>query len=477
VNIRISNSTYYLVMAGRREENNDLADVKVEVVKDDVTDVCVLCEKEGHMGKDCKEIVCILCGSRGHLMEECGDIIEEDIDQDAKVRSLGDTPMSDSKREKPAIRLKNLTDLLEKEGRSKLISLEEIVNTPQAVPTTVKEQPQVVSKDDVKFHRSMIKMFEKTTPPDVIALFKQKYCGLCCIKFSCEKFAKKHYEGKGHESLIRKKTFRNRPMGWQMVFHALISVDPEGASEDEIFDYIIETFSAHISDDLKQVRAEMVATIKDMVERFHNVIESAGIYRLRDRKPGDAPKPVPEGLVEKKKSGEDADDTKPGSYIQSSYQRRPGSRNYDRDIVKRSSDFDRDRRYRRERSSRGESDRGRSHRDRSRSRGRDHRRSGHRHRSRSSHRRRSSAERRSDKSLNYNAEPEIIPNFVISKPNQNCYAPANQQVLTYYQPYSLPTFVTTASQGTAEFSSLVTGFLSASQTQQVLTPPPTPEEF
>jgi len=458
-----------LVMAGGREENNDLADVKVEVVKDDVTDVCVLCEKEGHMGKDCKEIVCILCCSRGHLMEECGDIIEEDIDEDAK--------MSDSKRERPAIRLKNLTDLLEKEGGSKLISLEEIVNTPQAVPTTVKEQHQVVSKEDVKFHRSMIKMFEKTTPPDVIALFKQKYCGLCCIKFSCEKFAKKHYEGMGHESLIRKKTFRNRPMGWQMVFHALISVDPEGASEDEIFDYIIETFSAHISDDLKQVRADMVATIKDMVERFHNVIESAGIYRLRDRKPGDAPKPVPEGLVEKKKSGEGADDTKPGNYIQSSYQKRPGSRNYDRDIVKRSSDFDRDRRYRRERSSRGESDRGRSHRDRSRSRGRDHRRSGHRHRSRSSHRRRSPAERRPVKSLNYKAEPEIIPNFVISKSNRNCYAPANQQVLTYYQPYSLPTFVTTASQGTAEFSSLVAGFLSATQTQQVLTPPPTPEEF
>jgi len=457
-------------MAGGREENNDSADVKVEVVKDDVTDVCVLCEKEGHMGKDCKEIVCILCCSRGHLMEECGDIIEEDIDEDAK--------MSDSKRERPAIRLKNLTDLLEKEGGSKLISLAEIVNTPQAVPTTVKEQHQVVSKEDVKFHRSMIKMFEKTTPPDVIALFKQKYCGLCCIKFSCEKFAKKHYEGMGHESLIRKKTFRNRPMGWQMVFHALISVDPEGASEDEIFDYIIETFSAHISDDLKQVRADMVATIKDMVERFHNVIESAGIYRLRDRKPGDAPKPVPEGLVEKKKSGEGADDTKPGNYIQSSYQKRPGSRNYDRDIVKRSSDFDRDRRYRRERSSRGESDRGRSHRDRSRSRGRDHRRSGHRHRSRSSHRRRSPAERRPVKSLNYKAEPEIIPNFVISKPNRNyCYAPANQQVLTYYQPYSLPTFVTTASQGTAEFSSLVAGFLSATQTQQVLTPPPTPEEF
>jgi len=394
VNLRSSSSTHYWVMAGRREENNDPADVKVEVVKDDLTDVCVLCEKEGHMGKDCKEIVCILCCSRGHLMEECGDIIEEDIDQDAKVRSPADTPMSGSKREKPAIRLKNLTDLLEKEGGSKLISLEEIVNTPQAVPTTVKEQPQVVSKAEVKFQRSMIKMFEKTTPPDVIALFKQKYCGLCCIKFSCEKFAKKHYEGKGHESLIRKKTFRNRPMGWQMVFHALISVDPEGASEDEIFDYIIETFSAHISDDLKQVRAEMVATIKDMVERFHNVIESAGIYRLRDRKPCDAPKPVPEGLVEKKRSGEGADDTKPGSYMQSSDQRRLGSRNYDGDIVKRSSDFERDRRCRRERSSRGESYRGRSHRDRSRSRGRDQRRSSHRHRSRSSHRRRSPADRR-----------------------------------------------------------------------------------
>merc|ERR1712096_466140 len=38
-----------------------------------------------------------------------------------------------------------------------------------------------------------------------------------------------------------------------------------------------------------------------MVERFHNVINVEGVFKLRDRKPSDAPKPVPDGLVEKSK--------------------------------------------------------------------------------------------------------------------------------------------------------------------------------
>ena len=399
------------------EEVKGTSEIKAEIINDDVTVVCVLCGQSGHMGKDCKEVVCILCCAKGHLMEECGDIIIEESGGGDDVKAHNDVmvgePTSGSTLHEPAtIRLKNLNDLLNNDGGGdgKVVSLEE-ATTPQAVPTTFQEKSRKVAddEDDKKFQILMTRMFGKTTPPDVIALFKQKYCGLCCIKFSCEKFAKKHYDGRGHEALIRKKTFRNRPMSWQMVFHALISVDPEGATEDEIFEYICETFSAHLGHDLERVRDEMVATIRDMVDRFHNVIESAGVYRLRDRRPGDAPKPVPNGLlVDKKKCEEVVGDLKPNNSRYSGYQRQVDSRHKDWDIRRNRSeeekfrprardlreDLDRERRYRRERVSRQERNRSRDgrrqvykERSRSRSRSRDYRRSSHRRRSRSRHRR------------------------------------------------------------------------------------------
>jgi len=474
--------------------------VKTETVND-VAVVCVLCGELGHMGKDCKEVVCILCCARGHLMEECGDIIIEESDVDIKVHDdRVEEATSGSKFQKPAIRLKNLNDLIDSDG--KVVSLEE-VTTPKAVPTTLEQKSRKVSDDDdKKFQISMTRIFGKMTPPDVIALFKRKYCGLCCIKFSCEKFAKKHYDGKGHESLIRKKTFRNRPMCWQMIFHALISVDPEGATEDDIFEYICETFSAHLVQDLEKVRDEIVTTLGDMVGRFHNVVESGGVYRLRDRKPGDAPNPVPNGFVDRNKCVEGKGDLKPNNSRHSSCQRqdRDSGQNRSSIIDQRKmvdydrtrsrdlkEDLDRDRRYRRDGKYRRERERTRSRdgrgkayreriRSRSKSRDRDYRRNSRRHRSRSRHGRTDStpADRGSQRfnahrSSQVKTEPNIVPNFSLPLLNQDYYPPV-QQVLAPYQPY----FMTTP---TETFSSLFAGLLTAAQTPQGLTPPPTPEEF
>jgi hypothetical protein len=385
-------------------------DIKLEMMKQEVSVICVLCGQEGHMGKDCREVVCILCCARGHLMDQCGDITVQDEEFDET------TSVSELERPAATIRLKNLNDLLEMKEGDKSVSLEESSSPVAAVPTTKEESDLPLPSDDEKeerFHKSMVRKFSQSTPPDVIALFRQKYCGLCCIKFSCERFASKHYDGRGHDSLIRKKTFRNRPLFWQMVFHALISVEPRGATEEEIFQYILETFSAHLNDDTKQVRAEMINTIRDMVGRFHNVVKTEGVYRLRDRKPSDAPKPVPEGLVEKKKGGGTiVKDQKPISFGFSNFQRhleekkgkdRDVRRSGSKDLVRdrdRSRDsrrgVDSDRRHRREeRSSRG-GDRSRdighrkSYRDRSSSRDRSSRRSSCRKRLRSSHRRSSS---------------------------------------------------------------------------------------
>ena len=93
-------------------------------------------------------------------------------------------------------------------------------------------------------------------------MFKPGYCGLCCIKFSGEKFCWKHYTGKGHAGLLQRKSYRffdrnfkfvkmlfhlrNRPLPWQMIFHALIS-KPGGASQPQILHYI------HTNYDTQQV--------------------------------------------------------------------------------------------------------------------------------------------------------------------------------------------------------------------------------
>ena len=42
----------------------------------------------------------------------------------------------------------------------------------------------------------------------VIEMFKPGYCGLCCIKFSGDKFCWKHYTGKGHAGLLQRKSYR-----------------------------------------------------------------------------------------------------------------------------------------------------------------------------------------------------------------------------------------------------------------------------
>ncbi len=51
-------------------------------------------------------------------------------------------------------------------------------------------------------------MFRDSVPLEVIELFKAEYCGLCCIKFSGEKFSWKHYTGRGHAGLLQRRTYR-----------------------------------------------------------------------------------------------------------------------------------------------------------------------------------------------------------------------------------------------------------------------------
>lgn len=393
-----------------KEDKEEL--IKLEMVKQEKVDVvCVLCGKEGHMGKDCLEEVCILCCAKGHLMDRCGDMEIMEVESNL---SLEETSFTEQ--QVPGIRVKNFNELIEKKDVQ--ANLED--STPKSYNSRKDER-----NEEEKYHDLMMKMFSYITPPDVISLFKQKYCGLCCIKFSCEKFAWKHYNGPGHISLIRKKTYRNKPLFWQMVFHALISVEPEGASGDDIFNYILDTFSAHICSDTEQVRMEMDRTIKDMVERFHNVIYDEGVYRLRDRKPNEAPKPVPKGMIENKKFEGNLQETVAGfsnynrrfsgklndgrrasrekDLMEEIVERRNGvKRSRSREVIKRDDREIKYRRHRRERSrsrsSRNVSsessrrDRSRRNRDSSRSRqedshfdfSRENRRSSDRHRSKRS---------------------------------------------------------------------------------------------
>ncbi len=67
-----------------------------------------------------------------------------------------------------------------------------------------------------------------------------------------------------------------------MIFHALISVDPAGRSRESIYEYIEDTFSAHLPNDRSRVRSNIDSTLQDMVECFQNVINInlTGIYKL-----------------------------------------------------------------------------------------------------------------------------------------------------------------------------------------------------
>ena len=87
-------------------------------------------------------------------------------------------------------------------------------------------------------------------------------------------------------------TFRNCPLPWQMVFHALIS-RPEGARREQIKEFIEETFPGQLG--TREVARMVEITLEDMVGRFNNVIENRGIYKLRDRSPSEQPKPIPSG--------------------------------------------------------------------------------------------------------------------------------------------------------------------------------------
>jgi len=485
--------------------------LKLEMVKQEVAVTCVLCGQEGHMGKDCVEVVCILCCARGHLMDQCMDIVMVDEHEDGGegIENLEET--TSVSEQLPVIRIKNMDLLLKSDTFP--VSFEETSSRTDAKKDVEEE----------KFHKFMIRKFSHSTPPDVVSLFKEKYCGLCCTKFSCEKFAWKHYNGKGHESLIKKKTFRNRPLFWQMVFHALISVEPNGATKDEIFKFILETFSAHLSDNPKQVRTEMDRTIKDMVERFNNVINVEGVYKLRDRKPNDVPKPVPEGLVEKNKYSESFGKEK--KLIKSGFSnfqrhlseklsmgreedRREGSRRSrsDEDLVRRDGDRDRserrqgrsrerhsDRRYRRgeERKSDEGKDRDRmcrKRKERSSSRNRyskrtKSRRSSHRDRSRSNHRN-SSKDGISDATDHkpvFVRPVSITPELpVMLTSNAMAYPPTTQAfstptpVMAGYPSFPCPTYMTMPTTGMAEtLASLFSGYLIAPQGHQsLLTPPP-----
>eukprot|EP00092_Neocalanus_flemingeri_P017395 GFUD01018816.1.p1 GENE.GFUD01018816.1~~GFUD01018816.1.p1 ORF type:complete len:522 (-),score=98.70 GFUD01018816.1:97-1662(-) len=521
-------------MADGKLPINTMLEIKLEdMVKQEVAVVCVLCGQEGHMGKDCVEVVCILCCSKGHLMDQCRDIVIVDDGAEGNEDPEENTSVSVSEQEQPVIRLKNMNDLLRRKDEQFSVSLKKIANLPEISNNDARIQPE-----EEQFHELMVSKFSKSTPSDVISLFKKKYCGLCCTKFSCEKFAWKHYHGRGHESLIRKKTFRNRPLFWQMVFHALISIEPRGATKDEIFDYILETFSAHISDDPKQVRAEMDKTIKDMVERFHNVVNVEGVHKLRDRNPTDAPKPVPEGLVEKNKYG-GSFEKKPLKAGFSNFERHLSVKlSKDREGIKRedgrwsrSEDLvrdgdgtmegrrvarnkERDINRRPHRSSRGDdrvsdrederkTQRGRitdekyrkrhrerrsSSRDRS-SRRTKSRRSSNRERSRSNSNHSNSrsfkdspSRPKSDAVLSGRLSPEMP---VILASNSLAYPPTTQAFSTHnpvmasYSSYPYPTYMSMTSPGLAEtLSSLFSGYLMAPQgPHPLLTPPPTPEEF
>ena len=82
---------------------------------------------------------------------------------------------------------------------------------------------QSKSAEPPGFREGMLSLFHPHVPMEVVSyiekwlkmhfrkvieMFKPGYCGLCCIKFSGDKFCWKHYTGKGHAGLLQRKSYR-----------------------------------------------------------------------------------------------------------------------------------------------------------------------------------------------------------------------------------------------------------------------------
>lgn len=57
-------------------------------------------------------------------------------------------------------------------------------------------------------------------------MFKPGYCGLCCIKFSGDKFCWKHYTGKGHAGLLQRKSYRWLDRNYNACKENILGTDP-----------------------------------------------------------------------------------------------------------------------------------------------------------------------------------------------------------------------------------------------------------
>jgi len=491
-------------------ELQNVTTVKVELQPtDDSSMTCVLCNKIGHIGKDCVELVCILCCSKGHLMDQCTDFNLK-VSRDMDVGSEADRNNVLTSKDKPSLRLKNLSALVDTESKDKNVTGKSKRTTSDAY-----EKKSEEFDDEESYKTRMMNKFYRLAPPDVIELFKQRYCGLCCIKFSCKNFAWKHYNGRGHYSLLERQTYRNRPLFWQMIFHALISAEPRGATEKEIFRYIRDTFSAHLPSDDKAVQTELVFTIKDMVERFNNVVVNEGVYKLRDRKPGEAPKFSYGSFSNRQRY-----DVKYDYYNPRNYDRKY---EYNRRYRDKSVDRYRDLKYEvkhhresrdKENCARGERYRYRS---RSRSRSRSGGRSGdQRSRNRRSHDPRTSVKEnqesrskrniRDDESRSASMSTETISPCQQIKSEPSSTPPIANTEITSAFSQNLAIIPNVATQGVmpnsilqatniqdifqavggpptlmavtpSMLSTMFSSFLAASQRQQALTPPATPEEF
>jgi len=465
---------------------------------------CVLCGLEGHIGKNCKEIVCILCCAKGHLMEQCSEQqhITSDLPNNSDNGGKASISVESSATTKTTIRLKNLNDLMVHSDASTL-SINS--SSSKSDPSPGERSSKVNSQNEYeekKFARLMDKKFASYVPSDVIELFKKKYCGLCCIKFSGDDFARKHYEGRGHETLIRKKTYTNRPRFWQMIFHALITVDPKGATEEEIFGYIVETFSAHINENRKHVRAEMIHTINEMVDRFNNVVVKNGVYKLRDRNPKDIFKSTSSYDREKErterdqsKSWYDSDKRRhSGRYDENSHHKKEreyvGSElRYERDDKQYSMknhrnkeryESSRSRRYSRRSRSRSPHNLRKSYHEKPRSKYEDKSTSNVQNRE---HTRRSCTPQRSPKCASKLIDEPVVTTDIRAPqvPISPTTPPTMMQVMTMptytsasIPGYQLPFFTLTPEN----MSSLFSGYFLAPQQQQqqtIITPPPTPE--
>jgi len=160
--------------------------------------------------------------------------------------------------------------------------------------------PENDSNED-SFQRNIKESFEKVLSTEMVEALTTKKCGLCNENFEELKWAHRHYTGYNHKGAIKsyiRGTFQIHPPYFKMVWEAILSKQPEGMTDVQIFVYVMQKFN--VGEDIKKIEQFIQYGIErlvanDYVCKEENIFKVVDPSRALDIKAGSARVPANKG--------------------------------------------------------------------------------------------------------------------------------------------------------------------------------------